>query len=103
MFMSKQTCAIRTTVLVQTIAKLCPEVNTRGYAMLTPMRVEKSRMIPVIHAKLFRTSTTEAVALVWLASSSRLEMCNEDGASIMDPKNDEASSADITSPTIFPV
>ena len=71
--------------------------------MLTPMRVEKSRMIPVIHAKLFRTSTTEAVALVWLASSSRLEMCNEDGASIMDPKNDEASSADITSPTIFPV
>jgi len=69
----------------------------------TPMRVEKSRMIPVIHAKLFRTSTTEAVALVWLASSSRLEMCNADGASIMDPKNDEASSVDITSPTIFPV
>lgn len=67
------------------------------------MRVETSRMIPVIHAKLFRTSTTEPVALVWLASSSRLEMCNEDGASIMDSKNDEASFVDITSPAIFPI
>jgi hypothetical protein len=68
------------------------------------MRVETSRMIPVIHAKLFRTSTIEAiVALVWLASSSRLEMCNEDGASIMDPRNDEASCVDTTSPTIFPI
>jgi hypothetical protein len=66
------------------------------------MRVETSRMIPVIHAKLFRTSTTEAMSVVLLASSSRLEMCSEDGASIMDPKDDGASFVDITSPTIFP-
>lgn len=70
--------------------------------MLTPMRVETRRMIPVIHAKLFRTSSTAIVALVWLASSSCLEMCNEDGAPIMDPKDAEASFVDITSPIIFP-
>lgn len=71
--------------------------------MLTPMRVETSRMIPVIHAKLFRTSTTAAISLVLLASASRLEMCSEDGALIMDPKDDEASFVDITSPTILPI
>jgi len=70
--------------------------------MLTPMRVETSRMIPVIHAKLFLTSATEA-SFVLLASSSRLEMCSEEGVSIMDPKDDEASFVDITSPTIFPI
>jgi len=70
--------------------------------MLTPMRVETSRMIPVIHAKLFLTSATEA-SFVLLASSSRLEMCSEEGVSIMDPKDDEDSFADIISPTIFPI
>jgi hypothetical protein len=42
------------------------------------------------------------MSVVLLASSSRLEMCSEDGASIMDPKDDGASFVDITSPTIFP-
>jgi hypothetical protein len=67
------------------------------------MKVETKRMIPVIHAKLNRTKYTEAiVAFVWLASSSCLEMCNEDDAPIMDLKDAEASFVDITSPTILP-
>lgn len=67
------------------------------------MIVETKRIIPVIHAKLFRTSSTEAtVAVVWLASSSCLEMCNDDDAPMMDPKDAEASLVDIMSPTILP-
>jgi hypothetical protein len=76
--------------------------------MLTPMRVEIRRMIPVVHAKLNLTRIiaaieAEAVALVMLASASRLEICNEDGASMMDAKDVDASFVDITSPTIFPI
>jgi hypothetical protein len=74
--------------------------------MLTPMRVEIRRMIPVVHAKLNLTRIIAAIAaepLVLLASASRLEICNEDGASMMDAKDVEASFVDITSPTIFPI
>jgi hypothetical protein len=76
--------------------------------MLTPMRVEIRRMIPVVHAKLNLTRIiaaieAEAVALVMLASASRLEICKEDGASMMDAKDVDASFVDITSPTIFPI
>ena len=70
------------------------------------MRVETRRMIPVIHARLNLTryiAAIEAVALVLDASASRLEICNEDSASMMDAKDVEASLADITSPTIFPI
>ena len=74
--------------------------------MLTPMIVDTRRMIPVVHAKLNLTRIIAAIVaepFVLLASASRLEICNEEGASMIDAKDVDASFVDITSPTIFPI
>lgn len=75
----------------------------RRYQILTPMRVDTSRIIPVIQAKLRLTSSTaESTELVDPASSNNLEIRRPWVISNNIPDSEEGPLFEMITPTIFP-